>query len=236
MEPIAANQVSRTVYMTDNNFDLIKNYFDASDKAEGLRGGPYKRTEVGQFVPSPLLHLDAAFAHLISLGEIRSGSKFLDAGCGDARVLAVISGTYAIESVGVEYDEEMAGKSAYNMKQLAELGVMQARWKIIQGDFMDDKTYAESGVSFRQFDVVFNYINNQRDIAAKVFEDSPSGTAFWLLGAFPVQGFQGLQLERNLELIQEDPDSPYIRVNDTEGQVLPTFGPDDLLLQLYRKA
>ena len=70
-----------------NNFNLIKNYFDASDKIEGLRGGPYKRTEVGQFVPSPLLHLDAAVNHLMSLGEIGSSSKFLDAGCGDANYL-----------------------------------------------------------------------------------------------------------------------------------------------------
>lgn len=218
-----------------NNFNLIKNYFDASDKIEGLRGGPYKRTEVGQFVPSPLLHLDAAVNHLMSLGEIGSSSKFLDAGCGDARVLAVISGAHGIESVGVEYDEEMAGKSSYNLEQLEELGVMQAPWKIIHGDFMDDATYVESGVSFQQFDVVFNYINNQRDIAVKVFEDSPAGTAFWLLGAFPVPGFQGLNLERNLELVQEDPESPYIRVDDIVGKVLPTYGPDDFLLQLYRK-
>ena len=106
---------------------------------------------------------------------------------------------------------------------------------MIHGDFMDDETYSKHGVRFQEFDVVFNYINNQRDIAAKVFNESHSGTAFWLLGAFPVPGFQGLVLERNLELIQEDPEVPAIQVNDVAGDVLPIYGPDDFLMQLYRK-
>lgn len=222
-------------HMISNNFDLIKNYFDTLDKADGPQGGPYKRTDVGQFVPSPLLHLEAAFAHMIAIGEIGVGSKFLDAGCGDARVLAIISGVHSVESVGIEYDQEMAGKSSRNLDQLTQLGVKQASWQVVHGDFMDNKSYAEIGLGFEEFDVVFNYINNQRDIALKVFEQSPPGTAFWLLGAFPVPGFQGLKLERNLELVQENSELPVIRVNDVSGEIFPTYGPDDLLMQLYRK-
>jgi len=221
--------------MYDNNFTLIQNYFDALDKAEGPRGGPYKRTEVGQFVPSPLLHLRAAFSHMLSLGEIDESSRFLDAGCGDGRVLALISGMHPIKSLGVEYDLEMANRSSRNLDRLTGLGADLASAEVIHGDFMDDETYSKHGVRFQEFDVVFNYINNQRDIAAKVFNESPSGTAFWLLGAFPVPGFQGLVLERNLELIQEDPEVPAIQVNDVAGDVLPIYGPDDFLMQLYRK-
>ena len=221
--------------MYDSNFNLIKNYFDKLDEAEGPRGGPYKRTDVGQFVPSPLLHLEAAFSHMLSLGEIGVSSNFLDAGCGDGRVLALISGMHSIKSFGVEYDSEMATRSAGNLANLADLGATLAPSEVIHGDFMDDETYVKIGITFQQFDVVFNYINNQRDIAMKVFEESPPGTAFWLLGAFPVPGFQGLFLERNLQLVQEDPDVPAIRVIDVSGDVLPMYDPDDLLLQLYRK-
>jgi SAM-dependent methyltransferase len=219
-----------------HNFKLIKDYFDTLDRDEEFRGGPYKRTEVGQFVPSPLLHLEAAFAHMISLGVSSASSKFLDAGCGDARVLAVISGVYSIEAVGVEYDAEMADKSLRNLDNLTQLGSKRADWQVVQGDFMDNKTYEKTGIEFQQFDIVFNYINNQRDIAMKVFEESPAGTAFWLLGAFPVPGFQGLYLERNLELVQDNVELPLIRVNDVAGDVLPSYGPDDFLMQVYRKA
>ena len=142
---------------------------------------------------------------------------------------------HPIKSFGVEYDLEMANRSSQNLDRLIELGADLASSEVVHGDFMDDETYSKRGVKFQEFDVVFNYINNQRDIAMKVCNESPPGTAFWLLGAFPVPGFQGLVLERNLELIQEDPEIPAIHVNDVAGDVLPMYGPDDLLMQLYRK-
>ena len=132
---------------------------------------------------------------------------------------------YSIEAVGVEYDAEMADKSLRNLDNLTQLGSKRADWQVVQGDFMDNKTYEKTGIEFQQFDIVFNYINNQRDIAMKVFEESPAGTAFWLLGAFPVPGFQGLYLERNLELVQDNVELPLIRVNDVAGDVLPSYGP-----------
>ena len=90
------------------NFDVIQNYYNHLDSLQDAEGGPYKRTAVGQFVPSPLSHIKTAFDYLIATNSIDTSGPFLDAGSGDGRIVAISSLAYGINSVGVEYDQELA--------------------------------------------------------------------------------------------------------------------------------
>ena len=79
---------------------------------------------------------------------------------------------------------------------------------------------------------MFNYINNEGDIAEKVAVSAAPGTRLLVLGAFPVPGYHGLTLERNIMLATgRDPaagvalddlpvsDDTYIDLNATYIQV-----------------
>ena len=216
----------------EQSFEILRAFYDRLDAAESHLGGPYKRTEVGQFLPSPLRHLNAAIGYLIETGAFDPSLPFLDAGAGDGRVVALTSLVYGISSVGVEYDEALVDFSRRNIQSLKDSGLSGASDLIIPGDFTADETYLRAGLGFENFATVFNYINNERDIAEKVAASSPPGTKLLVLGAFPVAGYSGLTLERNVMLatgrdpaagvlLNEIPvsDDAYIELNATYIQV-----------------
>ena len=93
----------------ERSFDILRALYDRLDAAESHLGGPYKRTAVGQYLPSPLRHLNAAIGYLIETSAFDPSGLFLDAGSGDGRVVALTSLVYGIPSVGVEYDKELVG-------------------------------------------------------------------------------------------------------------------------------
>ena len=183
-----------------HSFGALKRHFDQVDLAESDSGGPYKHTAVGQFLPSPLLHVQVAFHYLIETAVINASALLLDAGSGDGRIVALTAFVHGIPTVGVEYDDELVGISRGYLKSLEHLGTRGASASILQGDFTDDETYKRVGLKFEDFATVFNYINNERTIAIKVAQQSPPGTKLIVLGAFPLPEFEGLTLEHNLHL------------------------------------
>ena len=216
----------------ERSFDILRAFYDRLDAAESHLGGPYKRTAVGQYLPSPLRHLDAAIGYLIETSAFDPSGLFLDAGSGDGRVVALTSLVYGVPSVGVEYDKELVDSSKAYIESLKGSGLQGASDIIIPGDFTEDDTYLQAGLRFEDFATVFNYINNEGDIAEKVAMSAPPGTKLLVLGAFPVPGYHGLTLERNILLATgRDPaggvlledlpvsDDTYIDLNATYIQV-----------------
>ena len=219
----------------ERSFEVLKEYYDILDLAESSAGGPYKKTAVGQFVPSPLLHAHVAIGYLLRTAAIDAPGLFLDAGSGDGRIVGLTALVHGISTVGVEYDNDLAGLSIEHIQSLKHLGLEGASELILRGDFGDDDTYLKAGLRFEDFATVFNYINNERDIATKVAEQSPPGTKLLVLGAFPVNDYQGLTLEMNLEISSA--------ANSEDGIALMSLPPTDdahvepfgFYLQVYRR-
>ena len=183
-------------------FEALRHHFDQVDLVEGDSGGPYpyKRTAVGQYVPSPLLHVRVAFDYLIENAAIDAAGPLLDAGSGDGRIIALTAFVHGIPTVGVEYDSELVETSRQHLKSLKRLGLQGASELVLHGDFTEDETYEQASLRFEDFTTVFNYINNEGDIALKVAQQSKPGTKLIILGAFPLPEFHGLALEHNLQL------------------------------------
>ena len=195
----------------ERSFEILKDLYDRLDAAEHHLGGPYKRTAVGQYLPSPLRHLNAAIEYLMETSAFDPSGLFLDAGAGDGRVVALTALVQGIPSVGVEYDQPLVEFSKTNIESLKRSGLRGASDLIIPGDFTKDETYLRAGLRFEDFATVFNYINNEGDIAEKVALSSPPGVKLLVLGAFPVPGYHGLTLERNVMLATgRDPDGAVV--------------------------
>ena len=181
--------------------EVLKSYYDSVDEKKINPARSYKKTAVGQFVPSPILDVHFAFEYLLEAEAFEPSGLFLDAGSGDGRVVALTSLVHSISTVGVEYDSELVGQSRQHLESLERLGLRGASEVILHGDFGLDDTYLQAGLRFEDFATVFNYISNQSAVASKVAQQSPPGTMFLLFGAFAVHNYQGLTLEQNLQLV-----------------------------------
>lgn len=216
-------------------FDQIKGYYDALDEAESDKGGPYKKTALGQFLPSPLLQLKIGIEYLIRERLFNPSHHMLDAGSGDGRVVALTSFVHQIPTIGIEYDEDLVQVSRNHLMHFANMGLKGKSASIISGDFLDDSTYTANNIRFEEFSTVFNYINNERDIAHKIFNQSPIGTKFIVLGAFPVDGYQGLNLEANLEIVTSGPNHDQITIVNREPYEDRQLEPFGFHIQVYVK-
>ncbi len=217
------------------NFDLIQNYYNYLDSLQDEEGGPYKRTAVGQFVPSPLSHIKTAFDYLIETNTIDTTKPFLDAGSGDGRIVAISSLAYGIDSTGVEYDQELCEFSSANLDHLSKLCTPHKSGYIIEGDFTEDSTYSSKGMTFDTFFTVFNYINNESSIAHKIAQSSRPGTKFVLLGAFPIKHYYQLTLEKNLHLTRDEKNPDKILISDQPLSEDTWIDPFGTYLQVYRR-
>jgi len=222
-------------YDKNFNFDLIQNYYNHLDSLQDAEGGPYKRTAVGQFVPSPLSHIKTAFDYLITTNSIDSSGPLLDAGSGDGRIVAISSLAYGINSVGVEYDQELAELSRANLEHLSKLCSSHKSGDIVEGDFTEDITYSSNNIAFDMFFTVFNYINNESSIAHKISQTSKPGTKFVLLGAFPIKQYYGLTLEQNLQLLRDEQDPNKILISNQPLAEETWIDPFGTYLQVYRR-
>ncbi len=222
-------------YDKDSNFHLIQDYYNYLDSLQDEEGGPYKRTAVGQFVPSPLSHIKTAFDYLIRTNSIDRNKPFLDAGSGDGRIVAISSLAYGIDSTGVEYDQELSAFSRSNLRHLSKLCSTHRPGHIIEGDFTEDATYSSKGLTFDRFFTVFNYINNESSIAYKIAQSSRPGTKFVLLGAFPIEYYYQLTLEKNILLTRDEKDSDKILISDQPFLEDTWIDPFGTYLQVYRR-
>lgn len=219
----------------NRRFELLRRYYDDIDVREGGLGGPYKATAVGQFVPSPLRHIHVALAYLLGAGAFDASGPLLDAGSGDARFVALTALVHGIPSVGVEYDEEMLERSHRHLRALEGLGLRGASATIVHGDFKDDASYLKAGIRFEEFTTVYNYINNERDVAEKMARQSRPGTKFLLLGAFPLPNYGGLALEQNLELITRPDTAEGVVLKERPLTADSHVDPNATYLQVYRR-
>ena len=115
------------------------------------------------------------------------------------------------------------------------LGLTGKSASIIRGDFLDDSTYTTNNIRFEEFPTIFNYINNERDIAHKIFVQSPSGTKFVVLGAFPVDGYQRLNLQANLEIVTTGRNYDQITIVNREPHENSQLEPFGFHIQVYEK-
>lgn len=188
----------------NRDFERIRSFFDRLDRDNGI----YTITAVGEFIPSSLGLAHDALQDLLSGGIIDSRTRFLDAGCGDARIVALASLAHGLESTGIEYDEEIFRRGRESLTRLDELFPgNKPRMEVLLGDFTDDETYHRAGRSFTEFGAIFNYINNHLEIAGKIAAQSPSGTRFLLYYPSPnPEHLDGLELEHSF--VRTDRNAP----------------------------
>jgi len=182
---------------------LLKEYFNSKKE---VKTDNFKITEIsaerkGSFVPSSAICVNSALKQLIEEGDIDDKGLFLDAGCGDGRIIALTAGIFNIPSLGVEFDAEVSGIAEKSIDDLSTiLDFKKENAVVIKGDFTEDNTYEKAGIRFEDIKTVFNYINNSKDIAKKIAEQSPEGTVFLLLDTcFIPMEFPGLKLEKSLK-------------------------------------
>jgi SAM-dependent methyltransferase len=162
---------------SEERLQRLRRWFARSDGQRGV----YTITAVGEFIPSSLHLVDAAIREFIRLGLLDPTAPFLDAGCGDGRIVALLAAVHGIPAAGVEYDEDLFQVAKEHLNRLHGAGFeVAAPVTLALGDFIEDATYLEAGLRFEGFGVIFNYINNHLKIARKIARQSPSGTRFLL--------------------------------------------------------
>jgi hypothetical protein len=162
-------------------------------------------TVKGQFVPSNLTHIDSGLKLAISGGYIDISGYFLDAGCGDGRIIALASGKYDLDSIGIECDHKLAKKAEKHISYLRKNKILNGiPVKIIKGDFTEESTYEEAGIDFKDIKTFYNYINNDHQIAEKIAKQSPKDTTLlvYTFAGHP-ESFPGLEVVQSFML--DDP-------------------------------
>ncbi len=149
--------------------------------------GVYRITAVGECIPSSIPFVFRVVRDLITSGAIDASRPFLDAGCGDGRIIALMTLVFRIPAVGIEYDPVIAARARNHLDHLqCRLQGSDCIHRIFCGDFMDSRLYDRNGVPFSSFATLFNYANNHLDIARKVAAESPPGTRFLLYYPSPL--------------------------------------------------
>ena len=190
--------------MDNKKFEALRRFYLEVEKRNSVNGKYGKKTRVGLFskgvfAPSDLYDVNSGIEHLVATGFIDTSRWFLDAGCGDRRVTALTALVYGIPSIGVEGDRVVFnfGEEITNMLMESQL-VNGIPLMFVKGDFTKDKTYHRAGIRFEDIGTVFNYINNERDIAVKIAKQSPRGTVFvledipWIPITSGIPEFEGL--------------------------------------------
>ena len=172
--------------MDVEKFEALRRFYLEVEKRDSINGKYSRETRIGLFLrglfaPSDLYDVNAGIEQLVAEGEIDTSGWFLDAGCGDRRVAKLTAYVHGIPSIGVEGDRVVFnfGEKITNMHGKSQL-VNGVPLIFARGDFRKDKTYRRVGIRFEDIATVFNYINNERDIAAKIARQSPRGTLFIL--------------------------------------------------------
>jgi len=182
-----------------DKFTRLQNYYNNSAPQPNCC---FKITGLGLYMPSNLELVRESMDCLFERKIISKNDLFLDAGSGDGRIVSLLAGIFDVPTVGVEYDASLVGISRGNIRYLQQMGVIgETRAEIIQGDFKRDLTYNSQAINFADFSVIFNYINNQKDIAQKIVSNSKDGTRFLLFDACSEpERFEGIGYVETLAL------------------------------------
>jgi len=175
---------------------IIKHYDKIDSQVRKKKARISYPTAKGFFIPSSLVHMNIAFSKLSKI--IKKSRPFLDAGCGDARVMALAS-MFGYAAYGIEYEKDIAENAKKNLKKLNLFGMVE------KGDFLDDKTYLKLGAKFEDFGTIFNFANSCIDLAEKIAKESKPGVIFLFYDTSkrPTE-FKGLDLIKSLILKDED--------------------------------
>ncbi|MDG2070727.1 MAG: class I SAM-dependent methyltransferase [Pseudomonadales bacterium] len=185
--------------------------------------GYVKETNTGVFIPSSIDIVRQAFRHLIE-GEIMDPLQpFLDAGCGDGRIVALAT-SLGIPAWGIESDEELVALSKQNLINLRKLAVLNSTpARIHRGNFAAAATYQILDKSFSEFGTVYNYTNNHEQVGEMIARHSPPGTLYILYsGDEQTEEFPGLTLLEELFLVDQtgrdivdlELDQAFVRIYD----------------------
>lgn len=183
-------------------FARLVKYFEQVD--DTLQYGTPTFTGRGFFVGSDLKNINQGFKQLIKAGVISDSKLFLDAGCGDGRVLALLS-MYGIPSIGVEFSNDIFYAGRHHIDKLTRQKIIdKSLITMLLGDFMDDNIYRSAGFNFQNIPVIYNFLSNHAKIASKIANQSKKKTRFLLYGDKDnATEFEGLRLEESVELIVE---------------------------------
>jgi hypothetical protein len=166
----------------------------------------HKQTALGAFSPISIEHLNPVLRDLVGDGTIVDSGLFSDAGCGDSRIIALMSGVYGIPSFGVECDEDLVAESRNNLDTLRQVRVIDGTYAdVVCGDFSCEEVYSGAGVAFSGISTFFNYYDNPRLIADMIDTLSPRGTVFLFVSPTKAKiNFSGLRFERSIKLYSEN--------------------------------
>jgi len=166
--------------------------------------GYVKETETGVFIPSSINIVRQALITLVDRNIIDPTMPFLDAGCGDGRIVALAS-SMGIPAWGIESDEELVAMAKQNLINLYSLEVIKNTPAfVLQGDFCNNETYQNLGTSFSGFGTIYNYDNNYDLLAQKIAgEASPHAIYILYSGDESTDIFSGLVLIEELILCDE---------------------------------
>lgn len=186
------------------NLELLETYYEVISRKllDKFSMGYTKETNSGVFVPSSLNIIHQAFIHLIDTGVIDKNKPFLDAGCGDGRIVALAS-SLGIPAWGLESDEELVALAKHNLINLKALGVIKESAAIIhRGNFCDDKSYTNIDHQFSDFGTIYNYDNNAGLLASKIAKEAKPKTVYLLYSGDEIkEEFRGLIFMYDLDLV-----------------------------------
>ena len=185
---------------------MLNTYYEviSKDPAYQFPMGYVKETETGVFIPSSINIVRQALITLVDRNLIDPTMPFLDAGCGDGRIVALAS-SMGIPAWGVESDEELVAMAKQNLINLYSLEVIKNTPAfVLQGDFCNNATYQNLGTSFSHFGTIYNYDNNYDLLAQKIAgEASPHAIYILYSGDETTDSFSGLDLIEELILCDE---------------------------------
>ncbi len=178
------------------NFESLSTYYGDIDTARRADGDVMRKTAMGSDLASDIIHIEMVFSRLVTRGVVDLTKPFLDAGCADARIVALAS-QYWEEAYGIESDETgfRRGKEALRVLSDSQT-IKREKVEVIKGDFGKVETYENTGLKFSEIGTFYNYYNNPEQIRDLICELSPPGTVF-LLHQFtePNFEFNGLRYE-----------------------------------------
>ena len=182
---------------------LSKHYAEIDELRRKKHGMITRGTEKGLFVPTPLVHMTDAFSALLKDRIISKNSLFLDAGCGDGRIVA-LAGMFGLKPYGIEYDDEFFSIASDSLKSMKENGMLK-EYGLAKGDFLLESSYRKLGKKFREFNIVFNFINMCNELAEKIHIEYEKGTVFLIYDTSSVGvKFENVSYLKTITLRDED--------------------------------
>lgn len=143
----------------------------------GIFRANYVSTFVDIIVNGIMKDLDTS-----NIGDLQN-LKFLDAGCGDSRSLAVAS-LFGFDAYGIDLDENLIKTSEKASNDLYGNKIIPLKFKVVKGSFNHDRPYKKLGISMNDLDYILHSINSMSlfDYMDKFSKEAKSKAKLILLG------------------------------------------------------